>query len=118
MKCFNHHDRDAFGVCKSCGKALCLECFDEVDGMLTCKNQSCREMAKIAHLGLVNMKNLYYSKNTQSAGFLVSGLCMLFGGISFFVGLNGSNIFLFLGVISLVIALCLYSRCKRTKFMK
>ncbi len=26
MKCFNHHDRDAFGICKTCGKALCLEC--------------------------------------------------------------------------------------------
>ena len=25
MKCYNHHDRDAFAVCKSCGKALCLE---------------------------------------------------------------------------------------------
>ncbi len=118
MKCYNHHDRDAFGVCKSCGKALCLECLDEVDGMLVCKHQSCREMAKIAHLGLVNMKNLYYSKNTQTAVFLVSGLCIAWGGISFLLGIfGGSKIFLFSGVIAVVIGVFIHCRCKKTKFM-
>ena len=35
MKCYNHHDRDAFAVCKSCGKALCLECAEEYKNTLT-----------------------------------------------------------------------------------
>ncbi len=38
MKCYNHHDRDAFGVCKSCGKGLCLECLKEDNGVILCKN--------------------------------------------------------------------------------
>ena len=38
MKCYNHHDRDAFGICKACGKALCLECIDIVNGKVTCKD--------------------------------------------------------------------------------
>lgn len=43
MKCFNHHDRDAFGICKSCGKALCLECMAIENGKVLCKdNPACR----------------------------------------------------------------------------
>ncbi|MBR2386561.1 hypothetical protein IKA92_04620 [bacterium] len=29
MKCFNHNDRDAFGVDVITGKGLCLECLEE-----------------------------------------------------------------------------------------
>ncbi len=38
MKCYNHHDRDAFGVCKACGKGLCLECIEKQDGIVVCKD--------------------------------------------------------------------------------
>ncbi len=38
MKCYNHHDRDAFGICKACGKALCLECMKEENGVIVCNN--------------------------------------------------------------------------------
>lgn len=41
MKCFNHHDRDAFGICTVCGKGLCLECMKEHKGVITCKDSSC-----------------------------------------------------------------------------
>lgn len=40
MKCYNHHDRDAFAVCTTCGKGLCLECAKEKDGRMICKNNS------------------------------------------------------------------------------
>jgi hypothetical protein len=26
MRCFYHHDKEAVGSCKSCGKGLCPEC--------------------------------------------------------------------------------------------
>ena len=38
MKCYNHHDRDAFGVCKACGKGLCLECIEKQDGIVVFKD--------------------------------------------------------------------------------
>lgn len=38
MKCFNHHDRDAFAVCQYCGKGLCLECIDKRNDSLLCKD--------------------------------------------------------------------------------
>ena len=45
MKCYNHHDRDAYGVCKACGKALCLECMehDRENGIYCKNNYQCRQ---------------------------------------------------------------------------
>lgn len=39
MKCYNHHDRDAFAICMTCGKGLCLECIKESKGKTVCKNK-------------------------------------------------------------------------------
>lgn len=39
MKCFNHSEIDAVGVCKSCGKALCHDCIAEVGSSCSCKGQ-------------------------------------------------------------------------------
>ena len=37
MKCYNHPERDAVGVCVGCGKAaVCKECAVEVDGKIYC----------------------------------------------------------------------------------
>ena len=38
MKCYNHPDREAVGVCVGCGKAVCQECAVEVDGKIYCKD--------------------------------------------------------------------------------
>lgn len=44
MKCYNHYDRDAFAVCSSCGKGLCLECTEEYNGKMVCKNnENCKK---------------------------------------------------------------------------
>lgn len=37
MKCYSHQDRDAVGACISCGKAVCQECAQEVEGKIYCK---------------------------------------------------------------------------------
>ncbi len=47
MKCYNHHDRDAFGICTVCGKGLCLECMDAKKGAVICKNDKCRNSFRI-----------------------------------------------------------------------
>ena len=49
MKCYNHHDRDAFGICRICGKGLCLECMsqDQEHGIY-CKNDNlCKQKSEI-----------------------------------------------------------------------
>lgn len=37
MKCYLHQERDAVGVCVACGKAVCQECAQEVEGKIYCK---------------------------------------------------------------------------------
>lgn len=37
MKCYQHIDVDAVGVCTQCGKAGCRECLEEIAGALLCK---------------------------------------------------------------------------------
>ena len=47
MKCYNHHDRDAFAVCHSCGKGLCLECLKKGNGVIVCKDDpNCANLSK------------------------------------------------------------------------
>lgn len=58
MKCFNHHDRDAFGICRVCGKGLCLECLKETEfGHIICKNNdNCENIDNISTHYVKNFK--------------------------------------------------------------
>lgn len=38
MNCFNHSDRVAVGICKSCGKGLCMDCAAQRTNGLACKD--------------------------------------------------------------------------------
>lgn len=61
MKCYNHHDRDAFAVCKSCGKALCLECAEEYKNTFICKgSKACRHVADVEFVN-------YFKDNSEGA---------------------------------------------------
>ena len=61
MKCYNHHDRDAFAVCKACGKALCLECAEEYKNEFICKDSP--ECHHVADVEFVN----YFKDNSEGA---------------------------------------------------
>jgi hypothetical protein len=37
MNCFNHRDKPAIGLCRSCLKALCEDCLAELTDGLACK---------------------------------------------------------------------------------
>ena len=45
MRCFYHHDKEAVGSCKSCGKALCVECAVDLGKGLACRNR-CEESVR------------------------------------------------------------------------
>ena len=61
MKCYNHHDRDAFAVCKACGKALCLECAEEYKNEFICKDsQKCHHVADVEYVN-------YFKDNSEGA---------------------------------------------------
>ena len=61
MKCYNHHDRDAFAVCKACGKALCLECVEEYKNEFICKDSpKCHHVADVEYVN-------YFKDNSEGA---------------------------------------------------
>jgi hypothetical protein len=39
MRCYYHRDRDAVGLCKSCGKGLCEDCQTDLGAGLACKGR-------------------------------------------------------------------------------
>lgn len=88
MKCFNHHDRDAFGTCKTCGKGLCLDCMTEVSGMIVCKdNPKCAETAKLVSISYNNIKSAYSNRARLLTTLL--GITFFITGIVFgFIGLG------------------------------
>lgn len=79
MKCFYHHDRDAFGVCQSCGKALCLDCMQFIKDKVSCKNEICAYNAKILDAAYANIRNTYSKTNKH--------LIIATGWIITFIGL-------------------------------
>ena len=96
MKCFNHHDRDAFGICKTCGKALCLECMAKNSDNVVCANNlKCQMLAK-QNDALVGNANKLYSKENIGRYKLV---CIM-TNFSIIIG-SIAVIFIMLGVISL-----------------
>lgn len=61
MKCFYHHDRDAVGTCKSCGKGVCPECAVDLQKGLACRNR-CEDEAR-AVIALID-QNIKISPRT------------------------------------------------------
>ena len=77
MKCYNHHDRDAFAVCKACGKALCLECAEKYRGFYVCKDSpACKHIADVDYV-------TYFKDNSESAWMFNRIAFLLIGAFLF-----------------------------------
>jgi len=46
MKCYNHKNQEAQGICKACGKGLCKECTSETENAISCHG-SCKKQAEL-----------------------------------------------------------------------
>lgn len=78
MKCYNHHDRDSFAVCKSCGKALCLECAEEYKNTFVCKgSKACKHVADVEFVN-------YFKDNSEKAWFF-NRMLFVFLGVFLFL---------------------------------
>ncbi|MFO0880392.1 MAG: hypothetical protein U0840_23855 [Gemmataceae bacterium] len=47
MKCFYHQDRDAVGLCQSCGRGLCLGCAADLTEALACQGKCERSVHRL-----------------------------------------------------------------------
>ena len=83
MNCFNHAEKNAIGICKSCGKGLCAECLVALPNGLACKNACEDRVTLINRIIDINQK-MVVAANAQVRS---SGLFVLILG-SLFVGLG------------------------------
>jgi hypothetical protein len=47
MKCYNHQNVDAVGVCKNCRKGICHDCLTDVGNGIACTATCIREVTEI-----------------------------------------------------------------------
>lgn len=74
MKCVNHSDRDAVGVCNLCTKSICSECVVNFKGEMYCKN--C-----VAIKAGVTMKKEEHSPALAAIlSFIIAGLGQMYNG--------------------------------------
>lgn len=119
MKCFYHHNFDAVGSCKSCGKGLCPECAVDLGKGLACRNQCEEEAKRVINLIEQNIKispraaEICAQNRRNIAGPGVFNLVM--GGIFLAWGLTDRDRFtflIFLGASFLVFGAIPFLRCK------
>jgi hypothetical protein len=111
MECFVHTGRAAVGVCKSCGKALCRECADELNEGLACRSDACRRRLNLYNWIMDHNVHIVrdYSKRTQTAGWMLmgsGGLVAVFSLTLFYQRVGGSPDvwILLLGAVALIIS--------------
>ena len=64
MKCFNHTEIDAVGVCKACNKGLCKECAVDTGNGIACHGQ-CEEEVMMLNRLIDRNKAIYKRSSTS-----------------------------------------------------
>ena len=107
MKCFNHHDRDAFGISLVTGKALCLECMEEYKGIIIEKDNEFSKQA--AEKLIIGYKQINASSSAMKIWYWVfagSGCALVLTSIATFIAsdiVGGILLFIF-GFLTLAIS--------------
>ncbi len=119
MKCFNHRDADAVGVCQSCHRGLCVDCYAEVGNLLACRNR-CEE--DVARWDFIAQKSVTaYSANYKiylwTSVFLVV-VALPFVVVGSFAMLNEPSsgiVALFIGFVFLLFSLVLFRTARKMR---
>ncbi len=85
MHCFNHPDKPAIGICKSCSKGLCPDCATDLDYGLACKN---KHEESVKNINLIISKNARIFRTARKST-LIGPAFLLFMGMVFL----GSGLF-------------------------
>jgi hypothetical protein len=103
MRCFYHHDKEAVGACKSCGKGLCPDCAADVGKGLACRGRCEEDVRAVVALIDRNIKlsgqttSLLESGRRTRSGAAIFNLVI---GIIFLAwGLNDLDRFSFIAVL-------------------
>jgi hypothetical protein len=116
MKCYNHPDKDAVGICKNCNKGLCKECITEVDNGIACTS-SCIEEVKLIN-SLINRNKQSY-KTASGAHYKNAYIYCGLGIVFIIFGLTTEGLKGFLTVVgSIFIIGAIFSVISANKYKK
>jgi hypothetical protein len=115
MRCFNHSEIRAVGLCKHCNKALCHDCANDLGFGLACRGVHEQEVTSVnsmveraSRVQAVNRSNKYLSPFF----FLVFG--SFFAGYELYTGNRGAGFGLWLGGLFIAYGLYLALVVRRT----
>ncbi|MBR1977781.1 hypothetical protein IKA15_05840 [bacterium] len=99
MKCYNHNDRDAFGIDFTSGKALCLECMDTHKGMIIEKgNEESKTNAELIKMSYEQIK-----RNEKIMAYNDKVINFTENSMKY-----GKMPIIFLGMLSIITGVCTY----------
>jgi hypothetical protein len=73
MNCFKHNDVHAIGICKACGKAICLECAIDTGNGIACSEICVKEVNEINQV-VQKSKNIYGIGSENNKNLIPSGV--------------------------------------------
>lgn len=89
MRCFNHHGKDAVGICKACGRALCPCCAAEIQKAVACRD---RCESDVSTLLSINRNAIQYAKSTKQARYLGPTMIIVVGVVFMTLGVTYDGI--------------------------
>jgi hypothetical protein len=99
MKCFNHNESDAVGLCKHCNKGICPVCLTDTGDGLACEGK-CADQVRAVNKLISN--NLNATKAFKFGRFLLPGFFISMGLVMIVSVLGGSRSFKAIDVMGLI----------------
>ena len=121
MKCYNHPERDAVAICKSCGKAICHECAKESENGVACQQSCINSLSKKNELYAKQAAHLKNLKRMDILGsFFSVGMGILFiyfstqgfGLVYDFIFLLGVG-FIVYGIVAQIVNMLIFFKTRK-----
>jgi hypothetical protein len=82
MKCYNHPDTSALGICKNCHKGICKSCLTDLGDGLACTASCVQEVEKLNSLVRKTEKTM----KSNASQYYTSGIIYIILGGLFLAG--------------------------------
>lgn len=112
MRCFNHPEREAVGICKECQKGLCPECLTDLDDAIACKNKHEEKVKAIQIAADISIRSYMKSPLRRIYPTFVIFMSLFILYYSFFYGAGFSDPALIIGLSSALYGVIMYYRGK------
>jgi hypothetical protein len=109
MRCFNHSEREAVGICKACQRGLCVECLTDLEDGLACKGH---HEDQVNALNALISRNLKINSITPRARYAAPLFYVFMGAVfviyGYFNGREVQNLLVTLGIGFLAFGIYIY----------